>query len=120
MDFEVPEIMSAILKTAGPVSTLESVKSTSRSLHLLPATTFLEAASQLETANLGRLIKVTNKKVFIKRLPTEVHEVLGGNPDLCTADVYATRYAKPTAKAIGLTMRAKLVQMKLVSKNCFM
>ena len=86
---------------------------------------FLEAAQELEKYNLGRLMSLkiasqVNQDVFIKRPPDEVKEALSMNPALCTADVYAARYAKGSSKSIGLQLRAKLVSMRLVPKNCFL
>lgn len=117
--------MEAILKTTGPVSTTRAVKHTKMSLSSSNTQQFVEAATELEKANFGKLMSIKNKtelplQVFVKKLPAEVEEQLRRNPELCTADVYAARYNKGVSKAIGFPLRAKLVAMKLVSQNHFM
>ena len=118
---DVREVMSAILCTTGPVSTCTSVKSTKMSLHWLPSKQYIEAATNLENLGFGRLVAVDPKhtQVFIKKQPIEVEDALLANPDLGTVETYATRYHKPTAKAIGFQLRAKLVMKKLVSQKHF-
>ena len=119
--------MKAILETTGPVANLGAVKAVKRSMNVVTTNQFFEAAEELEKYNFGKLIKVSAETkgaktvfVFLKKPPSEMEEVLRSNPHWCAFDVYAARYAKPSSKAIGLLLRAKLVSMKLVSKNCFM
>ena len=118
---ELRDVMKAILLTTGPVSTLASVKSTKMALHWLPLEQYMEAAEALEEANFGRLVTVTanHNKVFIKRDPKDVVQALSENPDLCTPEMFATRYSKPSAKAVAFHLRAKLVTMKLLSQKHF-
>ena len=116
--------MSAILLTAGPVSTSEAVKNTSRRLHYLKSTRFFEAATELQNINLGTLVSLSQQrgvghKVFVKKSPEEADQVLGANPQLCSVENYTARYRKPPSKAIGLQLKAKLVAMKLVPKKIF-
>lgn len=118
-------IMKAVLETAGPVATPQSLKSVKRSMHLVTTKQFMEAAEELEKNNFGKLIKIAMGSrgkpavVFIKKPPSEM-EILRTNTEWCTFDVYAARYKKVASKTIGLQLRAKLVSMKLVSKQCFM
>ena len=121
------DIMKAILETAGPVATPRAVKAVKSSMHLVTTQQFWEAAGELEKNNFGKLRKIRlagsrgpPAVVFIKKSPSLVEEMLRRNPEWCTFDVYAARYAKGSSKAIGLQLRAKLVSMKLVSENCFM
>ncbi len=123
--FNIRDIMSAILKTAGPVSTTDAVRYTKMSLHQITGKDFDEAAAQLEARNLGTVVTVRNERskgnnVFIKKLPSEIEATLQAYPDLCTPEVYATRFEKLAPKAIKFSLRAKLVAMKLVSQNHFM
>ena len=115
--------MKAILETTGPVAIPKSVKAVKMSLNILTTKQFLEAAEELEKKNFGKLLKISMGSrvlnIFIKKPPAEIEHVLRSNPEWCTFDVYAARYAKASSKAIGLQLRAKLVSMKLVSKKCF-
>ena len=116
--------MSAILLSAGPVSTSEAMKYTSRRLHDLKAMRFSEAATELQNINLGTLVSISQtkgrvNKVFVKKSPEEAEQVLGANPHLCSVDNYTARYNKPPSKAIGLQLKAKLVAMKIVPKKIF-
>ena len=112
--------------TSGPVSTPKAVKSTKLHLHLSTTQQFIEAAKELQKANFGSLISVGSSNngqtlyVFVKKPPVEVEEALSANPDLCDNTVYAARYMKSPPKAIGFTLRAKLIAMRLVSQNHFM
>ena len=122
---DMREIMAAILKTAGPVSTTNAVRYTKMSLHQIASYQFIEAATALAKANFGTLVTIPNLKrrghmAFIKKLPSEIAPALAAYPGLITPEMYATRYEKAAPKAIKLPLRAKLVAMKLVAQNCFM
>ena len=112
--------MKAILETTGPVATRGAVKAVKMSMNVVTAQLFLEAAKELEKNNFGKLFKISKIDVFIKKPPSEVKDMLRTNPEWCRYDIYAAQYAKGSSKAIGLQLRAKLVSMKLVSKNCFL
>ena len=120
------DIKQAILGTTGPVATPKAVKAVKAKLNILTTKQFMEAAEELERMNLGKLMKFSAESrgkptvLFIKKPPSDVEEILRMNPQWCSFDVYSARYAKGSSKAIGLQLRAKLVAMKLVSKNCFM
>lgn len=119
------DIMTAILQTKGPVATLMAVKSAKMSIRSMGVKDFIEASTALENLNFGRVVGVGQghrgkQYVFLKRAPQEAAEALGANPELCSQDVYAARYAKSSSKAIGFQLRAKLVAMKLVSQDHFM
>ena len=117
--------MVGILRTRGPVCVTESVKNTSMALRYMKAKHYVEAAAELERLSFGRLVTVSlgaNSKgavsqVFVKKPPLEVEQTLSVNPDMCTPAVYAERYSKQPSKAVGLTLRAKLVTMRLVPKK---
>ena len=123
--FTIQDIMAAILKTAGPVSTTDAVRYTKMSLHHITAADFDEAACELQKAHLGSLVTVPSERnkghnVFIKKLPSEIEPALAAYPDLCSVELYATRFAKAAPKAIKFPLRARLVALKLVSQNHFM
>lgn len=92
-------------------------------MHLVSSKQFVEAAEELEKCNLGQLLKMSMGSrmlnIFIKKPPSDIEAILRSNPHLCIFEIYAARYRKPPSKAIGLQLRAKLVALKLVSKNCF-
>ena len=123
--FTIQDIMAAILKTAGPVSTTDAVRYTKMSLHHITAADFDDAACELQKAHLGSLVTVPSERnkghnVFIKKLPSEIEPALAAHPDLCSVELYATRFAKAAPKAIKFPLRARLVALKLVSQNVFM
>ena len=124
--FEVKDIMEAILKLPGPVATPRAVKATRRCfLHNLLTNNFIEAAEELEKANLGKVVTLQNKggiplKIFLKKPPVEAQQVLGVNPDLCQFEMYSMQYAKGSPKSIAFPLRARLVAMKLVAQDHFM
>lgn len=117
------ECLRAILMTAGPVSTFKAVQYTRMSLHNVTSEQFVNAAMELQEANLGMMVKLQGKgspaKVFIKKPPDEVDEALSPYVDLCTVDVYRKRYHLPTSKSISFSLRAKLVAAKLVADKLF-
>ena len=85
----------------------------------LTAIEFLEAASALEGLGFGQVHNMP-VKVFVKRKPEEIHEALSRNQDLCSAEVYALRYARFPSRYIGLSLRGRLVAKKLVSEKQMM
>ncbi len=118
----VKEVAEAILMTAGPVSTPVAVKSTRNQLHYSTTEQFIQAAKELEKARFGTYYKsIYNNKgknpvrIFLKRPPSDVEQLLVANPE-----IYAMRYAKASPKAIGFQLRAKLVELNLVSQDHFM
>ena len=112
--------MMAILTTAGPVSSYKAVQYTRRNLHCLKRDQFVKAASELEQANLGTLIKLQRGGgVFIKKTPDEIGDSLGPFVDLCSYDIYRKRYQLPTSKSISFSLRAKLVTARLVPEKLF-
>ena len=117
--------MRAVLETTGPVASRGAVRVVKKSMNNVTIKQFMKAAEELEKYNFGKLFKLSMGPrgkpavVFIKKPPSEIQEVLRRYPGWCSFDVYAARYAKGSSKAVGLQLRAKLVSMKLVSKNCF-
>ena len=122
--------MTAILQTAGPVSTVTAIRWNWKFLRdsCISATEFIEAGHALETMGYGHMRDFTYKgpakgrpgKVFVKRYPDEISDVLGSNPDLCDPDVYSKRYHHSPPKCVGLSLRSRLVQMKLVTQKQMM
>ena len=121
-------IKTAILQTAGPVSTCESVRYNWKFLRYVTVKQFNSAAVDLESAHLGHLVSIGSlsncspnpKMVFVKRPPCDVMGILQGNPGLCEADIYSMRFQKPSPKSISLNVRKKLVAMGLVSESILM
>ena len=119
--------MAAILNVPGPVVTPKAVKSTRRCfLHHLTTNNFIEAAEELEKANFGKMVTMQNSgghtvlKIFLKKPPSEVEQVLSANPDLSRFEFYSLQYAKGSPKSISFSLRAKLVALKLVTQDHFM
>ena len=115
--------MTAILHTAGPVSTRYAIRQNWRFLRKVPPQEFCLAATDLQSMNLGTLVTLRTvnaiaSKVFIKRAPSDVIDILMARPDLrCLPDLYRERYRKPAAKAITFAVRARLIKMKLVPEK---
>ena len=111
-------IKTAILQTAGPVSTCEAIRCNWRFLRCVTKQQFVAAAIELENANYGSLIAVGAKvKVFLKKRPEIVNQDLVNHPDLCLPDVYNARYHLPPMKLISWTIRSQLVNMGLVTRE---
>ena len=119
-------VMTAILQTAGPVSTPEAIRwgwkflreACSSSL----STDFLEAGAALEKTGLGYSSKFSvsygrTSRVFIKRKPEEAVQVLSAIPGLCDPEICLWRYAQLPPKCIGLSLRSKMVALKMVSQR---
>ena len=116
--------MTAILQTAGPVSTRYAIRQNWRFLRSVPSEEFVKAARDLEKLNLGTLVcleheKAISSRVFLKKPPIEVTKILNANPSLCSPETYMKRYKMPTTKSITFAVRAKLVKLKLVSEKQF-
>ena len=118
--------MMGILKTAGPVCIHDAARS-NKLLRSLKSAQFVEASSALERLQLGRFITLSahrgkgrSSQVFIKNPPDEAMQSLCANPNLCSLDMYTKRYNLPPSRLIGLPLRAKLMEMKLVPKKLLM
>lgn len=123
-EFTRQNIMTAILQTAGPVSTRYAIRQNWRFLRSVPSEEFVKAARDLEKLNLGTVVcleheKAISSRVFLKKPPIEVMGILNANPSLCFPEIYMKRYKMPTTKSITFAVRAKLVKMKLVSEKQF-
>ncbi len=115
--------MAAILQTAGPVSTYLAINSNWKFLNAT-AHDFHEAAAELEEIGLGIVIctgtRRKSAKVFLKKNPSEVQDILAWNLDLCDADFYQRRFSARPSKKITWNIRSYLVSKGLVSKKQFM
>ena len=122
--FDLRDIMEAILKTPGPVSTPKASKATKMSLNYMTTEQFAEAAKELQKEQFGTFMSFPERGrpvlIFLKKPPMEVEDCLRFNPGLCTAEMYSARYAKGSSKAIGFQLRSKLVAKKLVSADHFL
>ncbi|XP_072015222.1 uncharacterized protein [Amphiura filiformis] len=114
-------IKTAILQTAGPVSTTESLRRNWKFLRAVTVKQFQLAASELESAHLGNVVTVGRSRlVFIKKPPEEVTHILERNPNLCTLETHEWRYHLPAPKNIEWSIRSSLVERGLVSRKQFM
>ena len=111
-------IKTAILQTAGPVSTCQAIRCNWRFLRCIRKEQFAAAAVELEKANFGSFIAVgANRKVFVKKHPEIVNQDLVNHPNLCFPDIYSARYHLPPTKLISWAIRSQLVNMGLVTKE---
>ena len=111
-------LMSAILLTRGPVSTCGAVHRYGPvSVRRLKTPHFIEAARELEAANLGKLVSITSSNgrsmfVFIKKHPDEMHEPLIGNEDLCGHLTYEQNFnMEVPASCVTPNVFQRLVEM---------
>ena len=91
-------------------------------------------AKELEATNLGSLTTLQvggaftymtdpslpdqlSTHIFIKKLPFTARDVLNSKPGLCTPEVYAAQFGKPSSLLPGL--KKMLIAMGLVSKVLF-
>ncbi|XP_072015236.1 uncharacterized protein [Amphiura filiformis] len=111
----IPNIMTAILLHAGPVSNFTSFQGTgSKALRrFVTQDLYDEAAQQLQEAKMGIYPSVfignTERKVFVKKRPNEVLEILARNCELCDPVQYAIRYDLAIQKRMKEKLRQKLV-----------
>ena len=115
--------MMAVLQTAGPASTHVAIRSNWRFLRAATIKQFLGAATELEKLGFGRVVQLTGRltqKIFLKKSPDEVQELLAANPDLCSPDIHRERYQCQATKKIGWQIRAQLISMRLVSEKQFL
>ena len=116
--------MAAILHTNGPVSTHNAAGRVRPFLSCLTSSQFLKAGRELEAANLGSMVNLSQSGraavVFVKKVPEEAVPGLLANPDLCTPELYAEKYFRPTPACITWKHRASLVSMGYVSEKHFM
>ncbi len=120
-DLSRQNIMKAILQTAGPVSTHQTVKQNWRFLRMLSVKQFLSACYELETINMGNVVSFEHSriKIFVKRPPDEVQAMLEANTFLSTPEIYAQRFNRPSPKCITLDLQAALVNMGCVAEEHF-
>ena len=94
-------LKTAILLTAGPVSSFKSfIQSGPSSLRTrVTKQQYVIAIQELKNINLG-----TNflQRYFVKKPPEEVTEVLTVNPELCAIMDYRERYMLPMPKNVNL------------------
>ena len=123
-DMTTRNIMKAILLTAGPVSTHQTVKQNWRFLRMLTVRQFINAAQNLqETLQLGTLVSLPRGKsaltIFAKKPPEQAQDILELNSDLPSHGIYAYRFGRPSPKCISLNIQAHLVGMGYVAEEHF-
>ncbi len=116
-------VMTGILLSPGPVSSLQVVRSLSKQfMSSVLKSKFLLAANRLESASFGSLVAVSNKRnIFVKKVPEEAAPLLQikENQDLCTIDEYQLRFGLATPAVIDPKVQSSLVQMGLVPAPFF-
>ncbi|XP_072015436.1 uncharacterized protein [Amphiura filiformis] len=119
-------IMSAILLSAGPISTHYAVRRYGPKYlrtPSIPKEQYVLAATALQEAKLGMLITVKNatglSDTFIKRAPSEIEEELRQNSDLATIEEYTFRFHAPPPACITPTMQASIIQHGLLPPGSF-
>ncbi|XP_072015219.1 uncharacterized protein [Amphiura filiformis] len=89
-------IMSAIVKSKGPVSNHKVLVCSWKFLRLLTANQYFSACKELEAANIGTLRAVQYgayaSQLFFKKPPEVARQGLEDNPDLCSLEYYTKRY----------------------------
>ena len=123
-DMTMRNVMKAILLTAGPVSTHQTVKQNWRFLRMLNIRQFTNAAHNLqETLQLGTLVSLKRGKqtlaIFAKKPPEQVREILELNSDLPSPEIYAYRFGRSSPKCISLNIQAQMVSMGYVAEQHF-
>ncbi len=111
--------MAAILQTTGPVSTHRACNTNWKFLRMLSMKQYLSACQELQKHELGQLVAVGNKQVFIKAHPSAVEEGLNKNSDVCTVEYYTLRYNMQPPSVISPTLKENLVTMGFVSPEQF-
>ena len=117
--------MSAILNTAGPVSSQKAVRWGSRYLRTTTIKQFIAASTMLQQLGLGQLLNLKSRPggrdgyFFVKAPPHTAVPILqlADNSDLCSVEQYGMRYGGSTPTCINLKIRAKLVEMGVVSQR---
>ena len=125
-EITIRTIMSAILLSAGPISTHYAVRRYGpKSLRTpsIPKELYLIAANSLEAANLGTLVTVKHvtglSDTFIKKTPQDIEEDLKANIDLGSLEDYTLRFRAPPPACITPAMQASLIHHGLVPKGSF-
>ena len=118
--------MSGLLLTAGPISTVDSVKKSSRIfLFSISKSKFETAASRLQALDLGTLKHLSGKHrhsaVFVKRLPSDVEPilVLDECQDLCTIEEYTERFERRPPGSITPSLQNIAIAAGWVSPELF-
>ena len=121
----ITKVMTAILRTTGPVLTHIAVRRNGAPVfRKVSIQLFKEAANKLQELNLGQLVEMKlgggkPSVVFIKKPPPEVEEILLKDPGFVTAADYAQRYYSPMLSSIPPTMAGELLAKGLVPPQFF-
>ena len=119
-------IMSAILLSAGPISTHYAVRRYGPKYlrtPSIPKEQYVLAATALQEAKLGMLVTIKNatglSDTFIKTAPSEIEEDLKKNNDLATIEEYTFRFHAPPPACITPAMQASIIQHGLLPPGSF-
>ena len=118
----IPNIMKAILLTAGPISNATSfLNCASKYMRKVTVDQYKEAALRLQEANLGQYITVVighsrPKEIFIKATPNEALHILTRTPIVTPID-YIQRFFLAVPNKILTGMRRKLVELGYVTEE---
>ncbi len=116
----IRDIMSAILLTAGPVtSNVSFSRRGPMSLRSISKEQFQTAANMLQAAHLGTAIFVMQSTrgsvVFVKKPPDEAREAIEANCDIIMMDKYAARYYQQIPTCITVKIREHLISKGLLT-----
>ncbi|XP_072015878.1 uncharacterized protein [Amphiura filiformis] len=119
-------IMSAILLSAGPLTSFISVVKNRKSLRKITKQQFQSACEELQGLGLGFLVTIeviAQHYVFIKEKPENASEILDVNRDLelCTPREYRDRYIlrMPAYPTYNRTVQEHLIALAYVPSDCF-
>ena len=121
----IVRVMTAILRTIGPVLTHIAVRRNGSPIfRRVSIELFKEAAKKLEAANLGTIVEMRlaggkPSVVFIKKPPADVQEILEVNPGFISPSDYAQKYNSPMLSSIPPTMAGELLSKGLVPPEFF-
>ena len=115
----LPNIQAAILQSRGPVCTHSSMITRWRFLRKLNSAQFLEVAKDLEAANLGTVVPMSEKtkplNVFVKKKPEEISLILKSVKKYqTTPELYKARYDLPIPGIVNINLRKKLYALGLI------
>lgn len=110
------DLAKAILLTKGPICTIKAIQKNGP-LHLRKVVfnQFVKAATNLQAIGLGRLEKVNNSLVYVKKLPDEVKSILEVRDDLCSFEEYAQKFYQAPPKAIKQATWNTIIKLGLVN-----
>ena len=110
------DLTKAILLTKGPICTIKAIqKNGPPHLRKVVFNQFVKAATNLQAIDLGRLEKVNNSLVYVKKLPAEAKSILEVRDDLCSFEEYIQKFYQAPPKAIKQATWNTIIKLGLVN-----